>query len=309
MISRRNIRVKVLQSLYASETDPGIDTAEKAVKLLKNYLSQTADLLAYCIYMITEVARFAEVEARKRASKHLPSAEDLSVSTKMAGNILLWKILEMPAFQEAVKKINRSYSLDEEVIRKIYLNLVETTFYKEYTGVEGREKKAEKELLSFIFTDLMMADENITDYIEEQFVQWDDDCDMIYQLVLNFLSKTGSLDFNQIAGPEKTNYAINLLKTAMEKKEYTMELIKPKLKNWDPERIAVLDLILIRMGVCELLYFETIPTKVTINEYIDIAKSYSTNQSGQFVNGILDSIHKELVAQGMIKKVDFKKNA
>ncbi|NBT16883.1 MAG: transcription antitermination factor NusB, partial [Chitinophagia bacterium] len=107
--------------------------------------------------------------------------------------------------------------------------------------------------------------------------------------------------------PEKTQYALTLLKTVTEKKELCMNLIKPKLKNWDPERIAVLDMIMIRMGVCELLFFETIPTKVTINEYIDIAKSYSTQQSGQFVNGILDSIHKDLVAEGKLKKVDFKK--
>jgi len=83
-------------------------------------------------------------------------------------------------------------------------------------------------------------------------------------------------------------------------------IIKPKLKNWDAERIAQLDMILMRMGVCEFLYFETVPPKVTINEYIDIAKEYSTPQSGQFVNGILDSIHKELMAQGKIHKIDFK---
>lgn len=98
---------------------------------------------------------------------------------------------------------------------------------------------------------------------------------------------------------EKWGFAKSLLTTTLEKKDYCMELIKPKLKNWDSERIAQLDMVLMRMGVCELLYFETIPTKVTINEYIDLAKDYSTPQSGQFVNGILDNIHKEmLVLQG-----------
>ena len=85
-------------------------------------------------------------------------------------------------------------------------------------------------------------------------------------------------------------------------------MIKPKLKNWDADRIALLDMILMQMGVCEFLYFETIPTKVTINEYIDLAKEYSTPQSGQFVNGILDNIHKELQAQDKLHKVSFKKN-
>jgi N utilization substance protein B len=92
----------------------------------------------------------------------------------------------------------------------------------------------------------------------------------------------------------------------LDKNEYCLEIIKPKLKNWDSERIAALDMILIKMGVCELLYFETIPPKVTINEYIDLAKEYSTEQSGHFINGILDNIHKELLAQNKIHKKNFK---
>ena len=98
-----------------------------------------------------------------------------------------------------------------------------------------------------------------------------------------------------------------MLATVLEKAEYLESLIIPKLKNWDPERIAALDMIIMKMGVAEFLYFETIPPKVTINEYIDISKEYSTQQSGQFVNGILDNIHKELVQQGKLHKVDFKK--
>jgi N utilization substance protein B len=95
----------------------------------------------------------------------------------------------------------------------------------------------------------------------------------------------------------------------MEKKEHLSDIIKPKLKNWDADRIAMLDMILMQMGVAEFLYFETIPPKVTINEYIDIAKEYSTPQSGQFVNGILDGIHKELLAEQKIHKTDFRQKA
>ena len=105
---------------------------------------------------------------------------------------------------------------------------------------------------------------------------------------------------------EKMDFARDLLKTVIEKKDFTLEIIKPKLKNWDADRIAALDMILMQMGVCELLYFETIPPKVTINEYIDLAKEYSTPQSGHFVNGILDNIHKELLSQNKIHKKNFK---
>lgn len=101
---------------------------------------------------------------------------------------------------------------------------------------------------------------------------------------------------------------MQLLETATSRREQLDALIKPKLKNWDPERLAQLDTILLEMGVCEFLYFETIPIKVTINEYIDLAKEYSTQQSGQFINGILDNIRKELESEGKIQKVAFSKN-
>ena len=107
---------------------------------------------------------------------------------------------------------------------------------------------------------------------------------------------------------DKWDFAKSLITTVLDKNEHLESFIFPKLKNWDAERIAALDMIIMKMGVAEFLYFETIPPKVTINEYIDIAKEYSTQQSGQFVNGILDNIHKELVQQNKLHKTDFKKS-
>jgi len=120
------------------------------------------------------------------------------------------------------------------------------------------------------------------------------------------ISKPQTVNFQEIISKDKWEFAKGLLQTVIDKKEVLMDLIKPKLKNWDPERIATLDMILMQMGVCEFLYFETIPPKVSINEYIDLAKEYSTPQSGQFVNGILDNIHKELVQENKMHKVNFK---
>lgn len=298
-----------MQCLYAAESESTASSEISSLKLLKSYLDQTAELFAFCIFSLTEIARYAETDAKLRSSKHLPTYEDLHVNIKIAGNSLLWKILETASFQTIIKQKHFAEKINQELIRKIYYSLVETELYKIYINEESRDKKSEKELLSFIFTDLMMANDEFTDFLEEHFLQWDDDAEMIYQMVLNYLSKPAAYEFNDVVGPEKTNYALTLLKTAIEKKDYTMEMIKPKLNNWDPDRIAALDMIMLRMGICEFLYFETIPTKVTINEYIDLAKSYSTQQSGQFINGILDSIHKELQAAGSIKKVEFKKQS
>jgi N utilization substance protein B len=153
----------------------------------------------------------------------------------------------------------------------------------------------------------MLSDEIFISHIEENFINWDDDADIIVQTLRNFLQKTSTANYKEVISPDKWDFAKNLLNTLLDKEKHLESFIIPKLKNWDPERIAALDMIIMKLGVAEFLYFETIPPKVTINEYIDIAKEYSTQQSGQFVNGILDNIHKELVQQNKLHKTDFKK--
>ncbi|MBC7889241.1 MAG: transcription antitermination factor NusB [Ferruginibacter sp.] len=306
MISRRNIRVKVMQSLYTLDSFNNDLKPGQAVNLLKKQIDQSRQLFVYLVYFISEVARYAEKDALKKASKHLPTQNDLHINTKIAGNEILWKILEEPGYKEAIAETKPQHFSEEELLRKTYLALIASEEYKDYIAVQARDKKNEKDILEFIFTDLMLPNENFISHVEEHFINWEDDAEMMNVLIQNFLQKPTSYDFNEIVSREKWDFAKSLLETTIEKKELSMELLKPKLKNWDAERIAALDLIIIQMGICEFLFFETIPTKVTINEYIDLAKEYSTPQSGQFINGILDNIHKELTAEGKIQKTSFK---
>jgi N utilization substance protein B len=307
MISRRNIRVKVMQTLYAIETMEGTAKPGEPVKILQQYFDHTRALLVYLIYTLTEVARYAEIDARQRASKHLPSEADLNVNTKLAGNEILWKILEDVSFRAGMKETRPELYADKELIRKIYQELQDSPEYRQYIAEQSRDPKSEKQILEFIFSSLMLPNEDFTTHVEELFTNWDDDCEMMSQLTLTYLQRPGSFNFMEILSTEKWNFARDLLLTVMDRKDVTMEMIKPKLKNWDPDRIAVIDMLLMEMGVCEFLYFETIPPKVTINEYIDLAKAYSTVQSGQFVNGILDNIHKDLIRDDKMHKVAFKK--
>lgn len=307
MISRRNIRVKVMQTLYTWTTAHSAISREQAVQQLMQHLNQSRDLLIHLIYTLTETARYVETDARLRASKHLPTPEDLSVNTKLAGNQLLWRILEQPSLQKAFEEVKPERNIPTEWIRKIYLELIQTDIYKAYIAQPQRDPKQEREILEFIFTDLMLPSESFTGFMEELFVHWDDDCEMMNLLMLNFLQKPHTYNFQEFISKEKLQYARDLLLAVIDKEELCNEMIGARLQNWDPERTAVLDMILMRMGICEFLYFETIPPKVTINEYIDLAKEYSTPQSGHFVNGILDSIHKDLVNQNRLHKVNFKK--
>ncbi|MBL7710029.1 MAG: transcription antitermination factor NusB [Chitinophagaceae bacterium] len=307
MISRRNIRVKVMQTLYTIATLENEAKSGEPRKILQQHFDESRTLLVYLIWFLTEVTRYAEKDSHQRAGKHLPTSDDLNVNTKIAGNELLWKILEDPALKEQFTTQKPERIADKELIRKIYHQLAETTEYKTYINQQAREKSEEKKIIEFILNDLMLANELFVSHIEENFSNWDDDGEMLVQLLAGYIQKPGSCNFKQIATPDKEQFAKELLQTVVDKNEYLQELIVPKLKNWDPERIALLDMILMKMGVSEFLYFETIPPKVTINEYIDLAKEYSTQQSGQFVNGILDNIHKELVQQGKMQKTDYKK--
>jgi len=307
MISRRNIRVKVMQTLYTCFTREGDITKEEAIRTLDKHIDQSRQLFVFLIYILTETARYAEADARQKASKHLPTAADLNINTKISGNTLLWQLLEHISYDKAAKEIKPELMGAEDWIRKLYSELVTSDVYKQYIKIEGREKKQEKEVLEFIFTDLMLPNEDFISFIEERFLHWEDDADMINLLMLNLLQKPHNGDFQQFVSNEKLKFAKDLLLSVIEKEEVCNDYIKDKLQNWDPERTAILDMILMRMGICEFLFFETIPPKVTINEYIDLAKDYSTPQSGHFVNGILDSIHKDLATQNKLHKVSFKK--
>jgi len=306
MISRRNIRVKVMQLLYMIESADSANTFKQPIQTLEKQLDKSRELFIYLIYFLSEVARYAETNARKRANKNLPSQSDLNVNIKIAGNEFIWSLLENKSYQKALETDKPEGTIDMDLVKKIYNQLIETPEYKQYITEQSRDKAKEREIIKLIFTQLMLPNEDFINHIEEHYNNWDDDAEMMDQLVLTYIQKPNSIKLDQLMGADKWDFARNLLRTAIEKKDYCAELIKPKLKNWDADRIAQLDMILMRMGICELLYFETIPTKVTINEYIDLAKEYSTAQSGQFVNGILDNIHKELTTEGKITKISFK---
>jgi transcription antitermination protein NusB len=294
-----------MQVLYQVES--GEPSAEMNVsKILESRLDQTPRLFTYLIYFLTEVARYAEKDANIKASKHLVTEEDRNTNTKLAANDLLWKILENHSYKQAITTYKFYFENTDDLVRSVYQQLISTETYKQYIKQQNRDIKNEKDIMSFIFSDLMLPGEDFISHIEENFTNWDDDAEMLVVLMTNFLQKPSVLNLQQMPDAEKKTFAKELLQTVISKKEYVTELIKARLKNWDPDRIAVLDMILMQMGVCEFLYFPTIPPKVTINEYIDLAKDYSTAQSGHFVNGILDSIHKDLLSQEKIHKTEFK---
>lgn len=219
MLSRRNIRVKVMQAIYALESmsDPA---QTDGMKFLKKNLEQARQLFTYLAFFITEVARFAEADAAKKAHKHLPTKEDLNVNTRIAGNEVIWTLLESPSFKKAVNDYKVESILDISLIRRVYQALVLSEDYNTYIRIEQREKKSEKKILEIIFNDLMLANPDFISHIEEHFINWDDDADMMVVLMNNFFQKPAAFDFGEMLTTEKWDFARNLLESVIERKEY-----------------------------------------------------------------------------------------
>lgn len=294
-----------MQTLYALETmEPDTIKPGMATGLLNEKLDQTCQIFTYLLYTMVRVAQYAEIDAQTRASKHLPTAEDLRVNTKITGNEFIDQISNDKGFQVNLEQWKMRHVPETELIRRLYNSLSATEAYKAYIQEPSRSKAGEKDILEHLYKQVLSTNEPFMQHMEDHFLHWGDDADMMGILISNYQNKPHLFNFMQLISKEKLEYARELLQTVINKKEYCLELITPKLQNWDPERIAAVDMLLMEMGLCEFLYFPTIPTKVTINEYIDLAKAYSTPQSGQFVNGILDNILKDLEQTQQIQKID-----
>jgi transcription antitermination protein NusB len=307
MINRRNIRIKAMQTIYEFELAGITPSYEEIEKSLHQKFNTTGQLLIYLLNLTVETAKYVEFYANQKANKHITTKADLSVNTKIAGNDVVWQILESKSFIQALKNHKINAITNDDFVKALFLDLVASKEYEEYIASENRNPEDEINIMQFIFKSLIIDNEAYEYKLIELFQNFDDDIEMVYSFVNYALENTKKTNFIKLISKDKFDYAVEIVNTYFTKKQVCADLIIPKLKNWDPERVAKLDMIILYMGVCELMYFETIPVKVTINEYIDVAKDYSTAQSGQFVNGILDSINKDLESQNKIQKITYRK--
>ena len=305
MISRRNIRVKVMQTLYtlASLEHGAQGNKGAADRILNDKLEQVLDIFTVSVLYTLRIAQYAETDAQQRSNKYLPSAADMNVNTQISANTFVLKTLENASFKERIKNNKLERFIDEDWVKKIFQIIDKSEEYERYIAAKTHTAAEEKEIIRYIW-EQVMANENLMSHFTDELPGWEDDSELIAMLMQNFYKDNAKVNFLNALSGEKKEYAHDLLQAVIDKEAYCMEFIEPKLNNWDKERVALIDLLLFRMGVCEFLYFPTIPTKVTINEYIDIAKQYSTPQSGQFINGVLDNILKDLTKENKINKIN-----
>lgn len=309
MLNRRHLRVKVLQVLYSYQ-----QSELKEVKPYEKALLQSVDkvyeMYIWLLSLLAEVADYSITDAEERANKYLPSEDDLKANDKLRNNLFIRALLLNEEYQVGVKKYKISWNFDPEVSKSIFIALKSSDEYKDFLNQTDHTLKSDKDIIKFIFKKLILKSPGIEQIFEEKFINWPVDKEVLQALVAKTFKNFSNEDLsgNQLAGvcpnwEEDRPFILELFSKAVAFETEYQELISQKTKNWEAERISVIDTLLMRMAITELIHFPSIPIKVTMNEYIEIAKEFSTPKSNSFINGILDKILADLRAGGKVRKI------
>ncbi|HPN19962.1 MAG TPA: transcription antitermination factor NusB [Chitinophagales bacterium] len=298
-----------MQYIYAYETTASAPASQFQNFLEKSILS-VKDQYLYLLLCIREIANFVETDAKIKAGKHLKNDKDKNFSTKLLSNVLVQYLNNDKEFNIELKNASIASLLDDDNIRQLYKKLTESEAYVDYlTNGTEFNVEADKSIITFLLNNLILEDENFTTNMEELFTNWMDDAEFVVEAVHEVIQKSkNELKLHLEKGnlkdkfKELTQFGIDLFNETINNKKAHYKLIEPKLKNWETDRLAIIDVILIRMAVSEFLYFPSIPVKVTINEYLDIAKEYSTPKSKDFINGVLDSLMRDMKTNDQLNK-------
>jgi N utilization substance protein B len=304
MLSRRNVRIKVMQLLFALNRDEKLDFKLAGNKYWEG-IDNTYHLYLFCLYNLLETAKIAEQDAIKRKSKHLPTDDDKAFKPTLSDNAIVNFTKENKKLQAIFEKDKCKELSNSEYHEKIYYDFLKEAKYKEYL-TKGPSIDEVKEILLELFR-YCRKSELFNEMLEDHYPNWLDDKSVVIGAVKKTIKALpdDSSHFLKTHKPDDETvkeFGEELLTVTNKNKESYVEILKPVLENWDHDRLAILDTILIDMALSEFLHFKTIPTKVTLNEYVEIAKNYSTAKSKEFINGILDKLLKSLDKEGKINK-------
>ena len=308
MINRRHIRLKVMQSLYAYFT-----FKDKNLALAQKQMLKQCDSIAHLYLLLLSIplalAQFSKDFLDQQKHKYFPTDADKNSTEKFAENNLIKLISEDVVLMCQIDKVSGLWqNNDHEFIKKLFVKIWKSDLYKQYTSSSQSSFKGDKEFLLSVFDNYIIENDLLHYILEEESIFWMDDLPFVANLVYSQIKATEIGESRVIAtnvfkNKDDRTFAENLFsKTIVNHKEFE-SIISKRAKNWDLDRIATMDQILLKMALCELIYFDEIPVKVTLNEYIEIAKYYSTSNSKGFINGILDKVLSEYKETGEIKKV------
>ena len=307
MINRVLIRLKIVQIVYAFYQNGGknLDTAEKELFFS---LSKAYDMYNYLLLLMVEITKQAERKQSAAKSKLLPTAEELYPNTKFVDNRFIAQLevnKQLLEFSETQKK---TWENESEFVKSLCEKIMDTDIYKEYMASEASSYEEDRELWRKVYKRMIFNNDELDQVLEDQSLYWNDDKEIVDTFVLKTIKRFEEQNgANQELLPEfkdeeDQDFARRLFRRTILNADYYRHLISENTRNWDLDRVAFMDVIIMQIALAEILSFPNIPVSVTLNEYLEIAKLYSTPKSGSFINGTLDGIVNQLKKENKLTK-------
>lgn len=307
MINRVLIRLKVVQIIYAYYQNGGknLDTAEKELFFS---LSKAYDLYNYLLLLMVEVTRYASKRLDAAKHKLAPTKEDLNPNTKFVDNRFIAQLEVNRQLNEFASTQKKTWENETDFVKGFYEQILQSDIYKEYMASETSSYEEDRELWRKIYKRIVFNNEKLDAVLEDQSLYWNDDKEIVGTFVLKtikrFDPKNGDKQelLPEFKDEEDQDFARRLFRRSILNADYYRHLISENSKNWGLDRVAVMDVIIMQIALAEILSFPNIPINVSLNEYVEIAKLYSTPKSGGFINGTLDGIVNQLKKENKLTK-------
>ena len=307
MLNRRHIRVKVMQSIYAMHQSKS-DNLEKEEKFLFYSVENIQDLYLIMLSSLIEIKKTEEVFLDKSSKKHLVTPEERNPNKKFINNQVIELLSESNSLSIALenRKIT-NWELADEYIQILLQEIKKSDFYEKYMTNRVNNFEEDKQFVLDVFTEIIVPNEKLYEYLEDNKLTWIDDIPLVNTEIikqLKAIKENSEIKIPKLyKDADDKDFVKDLFrKTVLNEGAFAKEYMD-KTPNWDTERIAELDTIILKMAICEFLKFPSIPVKVTMNEYLELAKEYSTPKSSIFINGILDNLVKEFQAADKLNKI------
>ncbi len=309
MLNRRHLRIKALQNIFAWHLADRKDI-KGDLKILMQSIDSVYEMYIWMLSLLVEVTEYTANDAADRANKFLKKEEDINPNLKLLNNKFSILLQQNPQYIAAIKKYKVDWGFDPEIRKTIYNSLRSSKEYADYLADPNENLESSKDIVKYIFRKIILKNQGILQVFEEKFINWQVDHEVMKGMVAKTLKNFTSENYlnnklTEISAdwPEDSKFVQDLFVYTLQNDAKYQELIADRTKNWESERIALMDTILMKMAICEMMNFPSIPVKVTINEYLDLSKDYSTPKSNSFINGILDKILSDLQKSKSIKKV------
>ena len=307
MINRALIRLKILQIVYAYYQNGGknLDTAEKELFFS---LSKAYDMYNYLLLLMVEITKQAERKQNAAKSKLLPTAEELYPNTKFVDNRFIAQLEVNKQLNEFISNQKKTWANEEDFIKRLFDVIQESDIYKEYMAAETSSYEEDREVWRKIYKKILFNNDELDQVLEDQSLYWNDDKEIVDTFVLKtikrFEEQNGAKQelLPEFKDEEDKDFARRLFRRTILNADYYRHLISENTRNWDLERVAFMDVVIMQIALAEILSFPNIPVSVSLNEYVEIAKLYSTPKSGAFINGTLDGIVKLLQKENKLTK-------